>query len=420
MRLTLLTIGSRGDVQPCVALGLGLQAAGYRVRVATHPRYARLVGGTGLDFAPLAEGQVSRGAETEEGRRWIEAHGRRRPSVLGFWRDARSVADRRLADAAAACADADAVVAANLALVVGWQVARLRQLPFVRAFIEPPAWMLAPRAVRPVAPAIRQVAWSAGRPWMNGARRRALGAGPLPPREPFGQLDRAGTPALYAFSSLLLPEGERLPSGASVTGYWFADRSLDPEPPVELEAFLSAGPPPVAVGFSTMIDADPAATAALVVGALRRAGVRGVLVGGAVARAAALAPDLHVVEAVSHDWLLPRCAAVVHHAAVGTTASGLRAGIPAVAIPHMSDQYFWARRLHAAGVSPEPITRRRLDAARLSDAIGRAARDPGLRTCAAFLGQSIRAEDGVARAIDLIARRVGRPARPAPAVHPQR
>ncbi|MGH2892921.1 MAG: glycosyltransferase, partial [Solirubrobacteraceae bacterium] len=367
VRLTLLTVGSRGDVQPCVALGLGLQGAGHRVRVATHPRYAWLVESAGLDFAPLAEGQVSAGAETEEGRRWIEAHGRRRPSVLGFWRDARSVAHRRLADAAAACADADAVVAANLAFVAGWQVARLRRLPFVRAFIEPPAWMLAPRAARPLAPVIRQIAWSAGRPWMNGARRSALRAGPLPAREPFGQLDRAGAPALYAFSSLLLGERERLPAGASLTGYWFADRRLDPDPQVELETFLSAGPPPVAVGFSTMIDSDPAATTALVVGALRRAGMRGVLIGGATAPAAAPARDVHIIEAVSHDWLLPRCAAVVHHAAVGTTAAGVRAGIPAVAIPHMGDQYFWARRLHAAGVSPEPIPRRRLSEARLSE-----------------------------------------------------
>lgn len=419
MRVTLLTVGSRGDVQPFLALGLALEAAGHEVVVATHVRYADLVTEVGLTFAPLAEGRVSRGAGTEEGRRWIEAHGRRRPTAVGFWRDARSVADRRLADAAAACRGAELVVASNLALVVGWQIAELERAPLLRVYIEPPAWMLAPRAIRGLTPAVRQLAWLAARPWLNRVRRRALNAGPLPAREPFTGLDRRGAPALYAFSSVLMPAPVRAPSGAEYTGYWVLDRGIDPQPPTALVEFLEAGPPPVAVGFSTMIDADPGATADLVRRALRQAGLRGVLLAGRHAHSLAPTSEMLAVAAVDHGWLLPRCRAVVHHAAVGTTAAGLRAGIPAVAIPHMSDQFFWARRLHAVGVSPPPIPRRHLTEARLSEALVRAAHDPEMRRRATALGRSLRAEDGIARAVDLIERRIGRPARPVPVVQPQ-
>jgi sterol 3beta-glucosyltransferase len=130
VRVALLTVGSRGDVQPMVALGVGLQEAGHEVRLATHPRFEALVSRHGLEFARLAEGHLSRGAETEQGRRWMEADSRRLPAAIGFLRDARSVARERLTDAARACEDAEAVVAANLAMLLGWQIAGLRGSPW--------------------------------------------------------------------------------------------------------------------------------------------------------------------------------------------------------------------------------------------------------------------------------------------------
>src|SRR4051794_36954053 len=126
MRVTILTLGSRGDVQPFLAFGLGLQGAGHDVVLATHPRYAPIVTGQGLGFAPLAEGRLGQGPETPEGRRWMETDSRRLPTWVGFLRDARSVAEERLGDAVAACADADALVASNLATVLGWQMSERR------------------------------------------------------------------------------------------------------------------------------------------------------------------------------------------------------------------------------------------------------------------------------------------------------
>jgi sterol 3beta-glucosyltransferase len=408
MRVTLLTIGSRGDVQPMVALGLGLKRAGHDVRLATHTRFEAAATRHGLAFAPLIEGGVSRGAATAEGRRWIEQGSGRLPTWVGLLRDARSVADRRLRDAAAACDGADAIVAANLAHVLGWQMARELGVPLVRAFVEPPAWMLTRRSGRRVAPVVRQALWLAGRPWLNGVRRRALGLGPLPLRDPVADLDRQGAPSLYAFSEAVLPKPARLPGSVEITGYWFLEDGADPEPPAALREFLAAGPPPVCVTFSTMIQGEGPAAGELALEALRRAGRRGILLGaGASAPDDALPHELLALEAVSHAWLFPRCAAVVHHAAAGTTAAALRAGIASVAVPHMTDQFLWARRLHELGAAPAPLPRRSLSSERLGAAIRIASTDAAMHDRTAALAQRIRAEDGVARAVEAFDRHVG-------------
>jgi sterol 3beta-glucosyltransferase len=415
VRITLLTVGSRGDVQPLIALGVGLRDVGHEVRLATHPRFAPAVAHHDLEFAPLAEGHVSRGAETEAGRRWIEAGSRRLPAVVGFLRDARSVARERLADAMRACEDAEAIVAANLAMVLGWQMAELRRVPLVRVYIEPPAWMITRRSARHLAPVVRQAGWLAARPWLNSVRRDALGAGRLPRREPLADLDRRRQLALFAFSAAVLPPPPGLGDWFEVTGYWFARGTDDPSPPAALLDFLAAGPPPVAIGFGTMIDTDAARTIALVAAALERAGQRGVLIRGAGAPIdTPLPPHLLAVDPIDHNWLFARSAAAVHHAAVGTTAAAVRAGITSVVLPHMTDQFLWARRLHELGVSPAPVPRRELTPERLAEAICAATGDERMRSRAAGLGERIRAEDGVARAVEAFDRQVVTHPRPHP------
>jgi sterol 3beta-glucosyltransferase len=415
VRVSILTVGSRGDVQPLVALGVGLRAAGHEVLVATHPRFASLVAHHDLAFAPLAEGRVSQGADTEEGRRWIESGSRRLPAAVGLLRDARSVARERLAGAVRACEDADTIVAANLAIVLGWQVASLRGVPLVRAFIGPPVWMMGRRSTRRLAPIVRQAGWLAARPWLNAVRRDALGAGPLGLREPLADLDRRREPALLAFSGAVLSPPPGLGDWFEVTGYWFLDGAGDPAPPEVLRDFLAAGPPPVAISFGTMIGGSAAATISLVSVALEHAGCRGVLIGTAEHEdGRRLAPHLCSIGSIDHAWLFSQCAAAVHHGAVGTTAATLRAGIPVVAVPHMTDQFTWARRVHELGVGPPPIRRSELTAARLAEAIRIATGDQRMRERAAALGERISQEDGVARAVQTFERRIPVHSRPVP------
>jgi sterol 3beta-glucosyltransferase len=408
MRVSILTVGSRGDVQPFAAFGLGLQRAGHAVRICTPPEFRELVTRQGLDFAPLAAGALSRGAETEEGRRWAERQSRWMPTWVGLLRDARSVAHERMRDAAAGCRDADVIVATNLTQVLGWQLARERGVPLVRALLNAPGYWMSRRTNRPIATVVRQCAWLAARPWLDRVRREALGLGPLPLREPIGQLDRERQLVLYPFSPSVFSKPAGWGDWTEVTGYWFLDARVDPEPPEELRAFVEAGPPPVYLGFATQLDPDPIATTRILVDALRGAGRRGVLLRRPEALAGVeLGDDVYPVERVPHDWLFPRCEAVVHHAAAGTTATVLKSGVPSVGVPHNADQFTWAGRLAELRVSPPPIPRRTLSRERLEPALIGATTSDILRESAAALALRIREEDGVAAAVAAFERRFG-------------
>jgi sterol 3beta-glucosyltransferase len=400
MRVTMLTLGSRGDVQPLIAFALGLQGAGHQVRIATYPRLAPLVESQGIESAALAEGALSLGSQAPEGRDWVEKGHRRLPTWVGFIRDARSVAHQRLVDADAACKGADAIVVNNLAQVLGWQMSDHLGVPLVRVLFHAPTYWMARGSSGPVGRAARELVWLAARPWLNSVRRQALQLPPVPLREPMTDLDRRNLPVLYPSSPAVFPLPRRAREAAAVTGYWFLETALDPEPPSALRDFLAAGSPPVYVGFGTQIDVDPPATTDLMVEALRRAGQRGVLLRPAgVTGRAPLGDDILTLPAISHGWLFRRCTAVVHHAASGTTAAGLRAGVPTVPVPHNSDQFSWAKRVHELGVASHPIPRRKLTAADLAEAISTVTGDEAIRLRAATLGETIRAEHGVERAV---------------------
>jgi len=403
VRVTILSIGSRGDVQPLLAFGAALASAGHEVRCASFPKFEPLVRGAGLEFLPLAEGRMSQESAAEDGRGG--------PMLLRFLKDTRAVGGRRLRDALDACDGAEVIVANELAMLVAWQVARQRGAGLVRVRLCPP-----PRVANgPLARPVRALAWLALRPWLASGSREA-GLPPLPHREPLSRLGREGVIELHAYSPALAGEDADAGGSTYVTGFWFLEGHLDPAPTPELLEFLASGPPPVCIDFGSMPDADPAATTALALEALDGAGQRGVLIRGTRRFQGAEFPDgVFAVDGVDHGELFARCAAVVHHGGAGTLAATVRAGVPSVVVPHMLDQRAWGRRLHELGVAPEPIPRRKLSVERLRESIAVAVTDAGMRERAVALGERIRAEDGVANAIEIFDQRLAPVAEKPPA-----
>jgi UDP:flavonoid glycosyltransferase YjiC (YdhE family) len=170
--------------------------------------------------------------------------------------------------------------------------------------------------------------------------------------------------------------------------------------------FLDAGPPPVYLGFGSVMTGPKAAArlSELALAALRAAGVRGVIQAG-WANLDARADDVLTIGEVPHEWLFPKMAAVVHACGAGTTAAGLRAGVPAVAVPVAGDQPFWARRLHDLGVSSATVPYGRLNADRLAAAVRAAVNEPIYRQSAQDVAGRLASEDGagaVVKAVDQI------------------
>ena len=192
-------------------------------------------------------------------------------------------------------------------------------------------------------------------------------------------------------------------SNAIVTGYWQLEPPSNWQPPAALEAFLANGEAPIYIGFGSMSSRDPAQTAELIVTALKQTGTRAILQSGWGGFKATDLPDAVLsVESVPHSWLFNKVAAVVHHGGAGTTAAGLRAGVPSLVIPFFGDQGFWGERVAQLGVGPSPIPRKALTAQSLAQAIQTMTVNSEMRTRAAELGARIRTEDGVGNAVRVI------------------
>ncbi len=207
---------------------------------------------------------------------------------------------------------------------------------------------------------------------------------------------------LHAISPTVVPRPNDWPPEAILTGYWLLDQQEDYVPPVDLARFLDAGPPPVYVGFGSMTSGDPEALRRIVVDALRRADVRGIISSGWARIDGTDTDNTITIPAVPHGWLFPRMAAVVHHGGAGTTAQGFRSGVPCVICPFIGDQPGWAEKSVALGIGAPPVPRKRLTAERLAQSIRLAVNDPDLRENAEALARKLRDEDGVAVAIAAI------------------
>ncbi len=430
MRIALVTVGSRGDVQPFVALAAALQQQAGPVALAAPASFATLAAAHSVRFHGLPVDPADMlGADV--GQRWLES-GR---DLRAFLQGLRELADplgEKLADAMiAVCAGADLVVYATLAFPA-WHVAECRGVPAVQVAFAPSSPtaafppMLFPDPFAghdPWRPTIggrltrayhrtahwlfAELLWLPLRRRINRWRRTRLQAGPLGLRSPALDVHRRRQTLLQAFSPTIFPPPPDWGSHVVTTGAWFLDDLTGWEPPVDLVDFIAAGPPPVVVGMGSMTTRDTVGLTRLVVEALERAGQRGVLLAGWAGLGRGvdrLRDDVQVCADVPLGWLLPRTAAAVHHGGSGTTAASLRAGVPTVVVPHFGDQPLWGDRVRALGAGPPPIPRRELTAVRLADAIRSAVHDPAIRHRAALVGERVRAERGVERAVAEILR----------------
>jgi UDP:flavonoid glycosyltransferase YjiC (YdhE family) len=374
-----------------------------------------LVQAQGLAFWPL-KGSVQAIAQSPEIRERVERG--RFLALLGQMAQAAKQAAAHLAeDGLAACRGMDLAIAGLGGLYVGIAIGEKLGIPLLQAHYAPFTPTRAfPSVLSPQLPAwfggllhrlshdlFRQVMWQSFRAADKIARQRVLGLPPAPFWGPYQADPIQGMPVLYGYSPSVLPPPPDWPDSVHVTGYWFLDPEGDWTPPRALVAFLEAGPPPVYVGFGSMSQRKPQETADLVLQALVQADQRGILLSGWSGLHQIETPDtVYMIHSIPHAWLFPRVAAVVHHGGAGTTAAGLRAGVPSIIVPFFGDQPFWGQRVAQLGVGPAPIPRKKLTAERLAQAIHQAVSDQGMRQRAALLGQQIREEDGIARAVAVV------------------
>ena len=407
MKITILTYGSRGDVQPFLPLSLGLMARGHAVKLAAPSRFKTLVEGYGIKFVPLA------GEPEELSRQMNNAGFNPIAMIRDFIQHAIEIGADVLRQVEEASKDADLIIHTFAHAVGAHTLAREMHIPDIHVQIFPmftptgdypnvtlPDFKL--RMVNRFTHLISQkIAW-----WISVfGYEQVYRQGGLVRRRLYFPFDkdplRPPTPILCAWSPSILPPSKEWPSQVHVTGYYFFDTDHAYQPPPELQNFLDAGESPVCVSFGSMVNRDAERIDKVVRDALAQTNNRGIILSGWSTVKNNPFDNLLYLDAIPHDWLLPRCKMIIHHGGAGTTSAGLRAGIPNVVVPFTADQPFWGRRVHAVGAGPKPILVKKLSVVNLIHAIAKAD-DHVVRKRAQDIGQRIGSEDGVMQAIELI------------------
>jgi sterol 3beta-glucosyltransferase len=416
MHITINSFGTRGDVQPYIALGMGLKEAGHSVRVLTHAVFESFVREHGLDFYPvpldprevlLKQAVADFGINPVKFTRWLREH--YKVLLNDLFRVTYEAAD-----------SADLLLNSWLSFA-GYHVAEKRGIPAIAANLQPssptrafqsmsalplPRWMLFKGMYNYLSTRLtNQLFLAMTRPLVNACRAEVLDLPPLSARYYWGvDIDKTVL-YIYGYSPSVLAKPPDWGDNIQVTGYWFLDQTDDFEPSAVLLDFINGGPPPVYIGFGSMVDHEREEITRLILESLTIAGLRAILLGGwSELGGSALPENILRIDYAPHEWLFPKMSAVIHHGGAGTTAAGLRAGVPTIVIPFFADQFFWGWRVSELGAGPQAIPRKKLTAVRLADAMVQAVNDDNMRQKAAELGQKIRAEDGVGEAIAFIER----------------
>lgn len=416
-KVLICTYGTRGDVEPFLALAKGLQKAGCEVLLATSQRFEAFARAHAVPIFSLSDESLA-AIESPDGRAMVEGGaGVLRRIVAGVRLARRSGpvnADLMHQVWSAAQAFVPDAIVYHSKLFAAPHVAEKLGVPAFLGALQP---MIMPTSAFPAMgmptlnlPGYNRLSYglvgtSFGtlRGSVNRFRKGTLGLLPVKGARSVLFPPGAGTiPVLHAYSSTVLPRPEDWPNHASVTGYWRLAPPSDYTPPPHLAAFLANGPPPVFVGFGSMTSMDPRMLGKLVTGALRKAGQRGVVAKGWAELEVNGTKDVIAIPPVPYSWLFPRVAAVVHHGGAGTTAEGFHAGVPTLICPFFGDQPGWAQLSVDLGVGAEPVKRSRLTQDRLAAAIREATGNPKLSKNAKALAARLAGENGVQTATRII------------------
>ncbi|KAM0209489.1 hypothetical protein ACHAQD_011160 [Fusarium lateritium] len=421
LNIVIQVVGSRGDVQPFVALGTELQRHGHRVRLATHGQFDKFVRESGLEFFSI-------GGDPAELMAYMVKNPGLIPSMKtlrgGEIQRKRKMVDEMLHKCWKSCIEpdevtgqpfvADAIIAnppsfahIHCAQALGVPLHLMFTMPWTstREFCHPLANLQA-NGSEMSASAANYVSYSLVE-WMTwqglgdiiNAWRNTIDLEPIPFSEGPCLTETLGVPFTYCWSPALVPKPADWPENIDVCGFFFREApSYKPED--ALHQFLSSGPPPVYIGFGSIVIDDPEKLTATILEAVHATGTRAIVSRGWSKLGGDSAGDDKVffLGDCPHEWLFQHVTAVIHHGGAGTTACGLLNAKPTAIVPFFGDQPFWGNMVHAGGAGPAPIPFKNLNSQNLAEAI-RFCLTPEASTAAHQIADKMSSEAGVRRAV---------------------
>ncbi|XP_058183222.1 sterol 3-beta-glucosyltransferase UGT80A2-like [Rhododendron vialii] len=411
LQIVMLIVGTRGDVQPFVAIGKHLQEYGHRVRLATHSNFEEFVLAAGLEFFALGGDPKVLAGYMVKNKGFLPSG----PSEIPNQR--RQIKDI-IFSLLPACTEPDPVtnvpfkvdaIISNPPAYGHTHVAEALKVPIHIFFTMP--WTPTSEFPHPLS-RVKQVVgyrlsyyvvdsliWLGIRDLINEFRKKKLKLRPVtylsgsynsPSDVPYG----------YIWSPHLVPKPKDWGPKIDVVGFCFLDLASNYAPPDSLVKWLERGRAPIYIGFGSLPVQEPEKMTQIIVEALELTGQRGVINKGwgGLGNLAESKDFVYLLDNCPHDWLFLRCAAVVHHGGAGTTAAGLKAACPTTVVPFFGDQPFWGERVHARGLGPAPIPVEEFSREKLIKAI-HFMQDPMVKERAVEMAKAMEHEDGVTGAV---------------------
>ncbi|CAG8279064.1 unnamed protein product [Penicillium salamii] len=418
LNIVIQIVGSRGDVQPFIALGNALQKHGHRVRIATHDVFAEFVHKSGLEFYPIGGDPTELMAYMVKNPGLIpqmktlrEGEVQRKQAMVakmldGCWRscieDDHLTNEPFVADAIIANPPSFAHVHCAQALSIPVHLMFTMPWSSTKAFPHPLANMdpssMDPRTANWVTYGVVEWLTWQGLGDVINQWRISIDLEPIPATVGPSLPEALKVPHTYCWSPALVPKPKDWPAHIDVCGFFFRDPPSY-SPPSELAEFLQAGPPPVYIGFGSIVVDNPQKLIDTVVIAIVRSGVRAIISKGWSGLVGAPNPNIYYIDDCPHEWLFQHVAAVVHHGGAGTTACGLKNGKPTAIVPFFGDQPFWGNMISRAGAGPSPIPYASLNFQRLTAAI-QYCLTPQAREAANKISLKMHNEAGIDAAVD--------------------
>jgi sterol 3beta-glucosyltransferase len=376
-RITILTIGTSGDVYPFIALGNALQEKGFLVCLATHAEFEPIARRYDLSFS-LVAGDIHKAFKADKVKASLDAGGKRQDLMESLKDDLSPLYEQGFLDLKIACEGADIVISSALTLHAASYLTDHFNVPLIFCSVSPAGptsefhHVLASPPVGPKSAhsaynqfthkIYTEVIWKYVRKDLEHTWNKYLPPQSFPKRDPLkAAFERKLPLILYGYSPAILPKPEDWSILQYVTGYWRLPNEDEASTDVQLAEFLNSGSPPVYAGFGSMNNPKDKVLANIVIPAIKSLGERMIILeDGSDLSAFSSDPDIFTIDHANLNWLFPKMKAVIHHGGVGTTGIGIRAGIPTLLVTYIHDQRFWGWRLHQLGAMPKPIPKKEL------------------------------------------------------------
>ena len=417
MKIAITTVGTRGDLQPYIALGLGLKKSGYEVLIVSAKNEETFVRNYGLDFYALdvdiqkimEGGDVQEMAKGSNPFKFIVSH-------LKGSKSLKALMVKTQGEIWNACQTADLIIFhpgmplglflakeknKKVILATPFPVVATKDYPSILFYALPKLGSYYNLLTHFI---FDKVFWALAKSpikefWNKNVKSKTnFSISPLKQQIKSGQL------VLNGYSELLFSHSNEWTNNIHTTGSWIIETEPNFLPPIELNNFINSGEAPIYIGFGSMKDLDSFnKTLSIIIEALGITKQKAVVGLGWTKNdyKEKLPDNIFLVDSIPHTWLFPKMKMVIHHGGAGTTVTGLRAGKPTIIIPHNADQPAWGQRVFELGVGSRPIKKSKLTADKLASAIIYS-QTPNIIANATMLGQQLQNENGVAKAVQII------------------